>query len=348
MKGKWFLMLALVLVAAIMTGCAGTIVVVNPTAAPTQEAAVNETAQSPAAQGALRTGLAIIANAKAENAASVEYDVSVAAVTVDEAGVITACTIDSLNPKVTIDATGAITSDIQAPVSTKTELGDSYGMKAYAGAAYEWYEQAASLAAYAVGKTVEELKTGAVDENGKAPAGSDLAATATISIGGYVDAIEKAVANASVLGAQSGDTLRLAVISGLTDSKAATADKEGVAQLNCDVVALTENGGVITSCVIDSVQAKVGFDAAGTIAALSLPFQTKTELGEGYGMKAYAGAKYEWNEQAASFASYVTGKTVEQVAGIAVTDGKPADADLSATVTISIGGFTALIEKAMA
>ncbi len=63
-------------------------------------------------------------------------------------------------------------------------------------------------------------------------------------------------------------------------------------------------------------------------------------------MKAYAGSQYEWNEQAANFAAYVTGKTAADVSGIAVTEGKPADADLAAGVTIAIGGFQALIAKA--
>ena len=66
-------------------------------------------------------------------------------------------------------------------------------------------------------------------------------------------------------------------------------------------------------------------------------------------MVAWGGAKAEWNEQAASFAAYVTGKTAEEVAGIAVTESaKPADgSDLASSVTISIGDFQALIEKAM-
>ena len=64
-------------------------------------------------------------------------------------------------------------------------------------------------------------------------------------------------------------------------------------------------------------------------------------------MKAIAYAKFEWNEQAANFAKYAKGKTVNQIANIAVTEGKPSDADLSATVTIKIGGFQALIKKAM-
>jgi hypothetical protein len=59
-------------------------------------------------------------------------------------------------------------------------------------------------------------------------------------------------------------------------------------------------------------------------------------------------AKAEWNEQAAAYASYITGMTADEVAGIAIDETtKPADGtDLRSSVTISIGGFQALIEKA--
>ena len=68
---------------------------------------------------------------------------------------------------------------------------------------------------------------------------------------------------------------------------------------------------------------------------------------KGYGMKAWGKATFEWNEQAANFAAYVTGKTVAEVTGIAVDEAtKPADADLAATVTIKIGTFQELIAKA--
>jgi len=350
MNRKLAIFLVLMLVAALLTGCAGTTVIyqTNCTCPADNAAAETVVENVQTAEGAVKTGLAIVAGATGENAASIEYDVSVVAVNVDDAGVITSCVIDSLGATVAIDAAGAITSDISAAPATKNELGDSYGMKAYAGAKYEWYEQAAALADYAVGKTVDELKTGAIDESGKAPAGSDLASTATIYLGGYVNAIVEAVNNAQHLGAQAGDELKYAVIASLSDSTAATAEAAGNAQLNLDAVALTVKDGVITSCALDSLQGKVAFDASGAITSdLSAPMQTKNQLGEAYGMKAYAGAKYEWNEQAANFAAYVTGKTAADVAGIAVSEGKPSDADLSASVTIAIGGFQGLIEKAM-
>ena len=65
-------------------------------------------------------------------------------------------------------------------------------------------------------------------------------------------------------------------------------------------------------------------------------------------MVAWGGAIAEWDAQAAAYASYITGKTPAEVAGIAVTETTaPAEADLATSVTISIGGFQALIAKAM-
>ena len=357
---KLAIILTLAMLISLLAGCAGTPVIYytdctcpvgSHTETPNEE--VPSTEAPVLAEGAVKTGLAIItsvgkstsATAEAEGVA--DYDVTIAAVNVDENGVITSCYLDSIGASVKFGADGVITSDVTASVLTKNELGDNYGMKAYGGATYEWYEQAQALANYAVGKTVEELRAGAVNEAGKA-ADADLPSTATIYLGGYVAAIEAAVANAQNLGAQAGDVLKVAVLCGLTDSKSADAEKAGNAQLNVDAAAITMNGETITSCFIDSVQAKVAFGTDGVITSdVAAAVQTKNQLGEGYGMKAWGGATYEWNEQAANFAAYVTGKTAADVAGIAIDEGtKPTDADLSTSVTIAIGGFLALIAKA--
>jgi len=358
-------LLVFVLLASLLAGCAGTPVVyyTNCTCpvesheeTPAETVAQPQSAETEqvAAEGAVKTGLYISAGIGDSKAASAEengeakYDVTMVAVLVDDNGVIQDCIIDGISTSVTFDADGAITSDLTAAPQTKNELGDNYGMVAWGGAIAEWDEQAAALASFAVGKTVEELKNGAIDETGKAPAGSDLASCATIYLGGYVSAIEAAVANAQHLGAQAGDTLKLATITGIDSSKNADAENAGNAQLDATVTALTMNGETITSCAIDAVQAKVAFDAAGSITSdISAPVATKNALGENYGMVAWGGAIAEWNEQAASFASYVTGKTAAEVAGIAVDAGtKPTDADLASSVTIAIGGFQGLIAKA--
>lgn len=143
----------------------------------------------------------------------------------------------------------------------------------------------------------------------------------------------------------------LSIVANIGDSKPAAADAEGEAKYDVTMVAvLVDDNGVIQDCVIDGISTSVKFDKAGAITTdLTAPVQTKNELGEAYGMVAWGGAIAEWNEQAASFAAYITGMTADEVAGIAVSEStKPADgSDLASSVTIAIGGFQALIAKAM-
>ena len=364
-KSAFFL--TVLLVASLIVGCAGTpVVYYSDCTCPTgSHEAVNTPVETtpvestPAetyvpAEGAVKTGLYLTtdvtcsADASAEAEGQAKFEATMVAVLVDAGGVIQSCRIDGINTSVGFGADGVITTDLTAAPQTKNELGENYGMVAWGGAIAEWDAQAKALADYAVGKTVEELKNGAVDETGYAPEGSDLASSATIYLGGYVSAIEAAVNNAQHLGAQAGDELVLACTTDISSSTNADAENAGLAQLDVTVTALTLNGETITSCTIDAVQAKVNFDAAGAITSeLASHVATKNELGPDYGMVAWAGAIAEWNEQAASFASYVTGKTAAEVAGIAVDESThPTDADLSASVTIAIGGFQALILKA--
>ena len=354
MKKILALILTIAMTAVLFTGCTGTTVVIGECTCPVEH---EETQPAPEAEGALKTGLAVSTSIKdtvsatAEANGAAKYDVTLAAVTVDDNGVIQSCIIDSIPATVEFDTTGAVVSDITAAIATKNELGENYGMVAWGGAIAEWDAQVAAVANYAVGKTVEELKNGdIVMTTGKAKDGTDLQSSATIYLAGYVYAIEAAVNNAQHLGAQAGDELVLATLPSVKSSTPADAENAGNAQLDADIAVLTRNDGVITSCYIDSVQAKIAFDATGTVTTdLTAPVQTKNQLGENYGMVAWGGAIAEWNEQAASFASYITGKTADEVAGIAVSEStKPADgSDLASSVTIAIGGFQALIAKAM-
>ena len=358
MKKNFLLMITVVLVMALLAGCAGTVVVVGDCTCPTEGGNVTVDTQPVVGDGEtpLKTGLAVSTkisdsvSATAEKNGSAAYDITIAAVTVDENGVIRSCKLDSVPATVNFDAAGQIVTDLTAVIDTKNEKGANYGMVAHGGAVAEWDAQVAALCNFAVGKTVEELKNGAVSESGYAPEGTDLASSATIYLGGYVSVIEAAVNNAKYLGAIDGDELKLVTLNTVGSSVSATAEKAGTAQLDANIAVVTVKDGVISSCIIDAVQAKISFDTAGAITTdLTAAVATKNELGENYGMKAWGGAAYEWNEQAASFAAYVTGKTAAEVAGIAVTETtKPADGtDLAASVTISIGDFQTLIAKAL-
>ena len=297
---------------------------------------------------ALKTGLVVSTtihdSSSATNArdGAIRHNVTMVAVTVDEAGVIHACAIDELATTVAIDPAGNIVSDTSAPVLTKNELGDSYGMVAWGGAVAEWDEQVAALCDYVVGKTPEEVMRGSLNEGGYA-ADADLASSATIFLGNFVYLIGEAAKNAEYLGAQEGDNLVLASESSLASSQ------EGRAQLDSTVTAVTLRDGVVTSCILDALAVSVAFDGTGTITTdLLAPILTKNQFGDDYGMVAYGGAIAEWYEQAAAFAAYVTGKTAAEIVGIAVDEsGSPTEADLPSSVTIYVGNFQRVLCKAL-
>ena len=165
-------------------------------------------------------------------------------------------------------------------------------------------------------------------------------------MGSFIWGIEAAVNNASYLGATAGDELVITSIAKSTGSKAATAEEAGAAQVDANVAVVTKNGDVFTSMILDSVQSKAEFGADGVVTTEAGAVSSKNQLGENYGLKAYSPIGKEWNEQAAAFCAYVTGKTAAEAAGIALTETTaPAETDLASSVTIAVGDFMALIEK---
>ncbi len=301
----------------------------------------------------VKTGLAVItaANSKStdagENPGLAQIDSTVVAVTVDGRGKIVKCVIDTVQSKIKFDTSGKLTTPLDTLFPTKNELGDGYGMRKVSQIGKEWNEQAAALAKYVEGKTVKEVKNIAVDES-KRPTGSDLKTSVTMSIGGYIAAIEKAVAQVQELGASSSDELGLGIVTNMGHS-ANAGENPGLAEAYSTYVAITQDSkGKITSCVIDASQGKINFDASGKITSdLKAAIKSKNELGEDYGMKKVSPIGKEWDEQAAAFAKYVTGKTPSEVADIAVNEkGRPTGRDLLATVTIGIDDFQAALVKA--
>ena len=350
--------LSLALSLGLLAGCGTTAVVAvpapTPSVAPTEAPAAQPSSPVDASSGeAVKTGLSLITSVGSSTSASAEgdglaqADITLVAVTVGEDGVIDDCVIDAIQSKVNFDAAGQLITDLSTPVASKNERGDDYGMRKASSIGKEWNEQAQAIADYVTGKTIDQVTGIAVTEDGKA-GDADLAASVTMSIGGYLEGIQQAVANAQHLGASKGDTLVLTSTTSLTDSKSASAEEDGLAQAYATVGAITMNGDTITSMVIDAVQASVNFDTAGQITTdLTAAQPSKNQLGDDYGMRKASSIGKEWYEQAAGFAAYVTGKTPAEVSGIAVTeDGKAADADLAASVTISIGAFQTLVDKA--
>ena len=142
----------------------------------------------------------------------------------------------------------------------------------------------------------------------------------------------------------------LAAVSSLANSKSAAADADGLAQTDAEVVAVTvDQDGKIVDCKIDGIQAKINFSADGQLKTdVATTFPTKNEIGADYGMAKASPIGKEWNEQVASLAEYIKGKTLDEVLAIGLDDQKHAtDAALTASFTIRIDTYVAAIAKAV-
>ena len=302
----------------------------------------------------VKTGFAVVSGFHGTQDATADADGVVtvypmyAGVMVDMDGKIVKCVIDSYQAKVTFDAAGMITSDLTAPIKSKVELGDAYGMKARSELGKEWYEQAAAFAEYCVGLTAEEVAAIPMDESGHA-SGDDVRSGATITVSEIIKAVVAACENAQDLGAMASDKLGVAAeVEVASRSKDATADEDGAGYAYAYYTATTfDADGKITSCVLNASQFSANFNNKGQITTdLETPQYDKQTLGDDYGMKARSGIGKEWYEQANFFADYVKGMTAEEVVNMAVTDGYAADADVLAGTTVHVMDFQAVIAMA--
>lgn len=141
----------------------------------------------------------------------------------------------------------------------------------------------------------------------------------------------------------------------IAKSKSYAADEEGVmvdalAQMDTTMAAVTlDSEGKILNVKIDMVQPKVNFDAEGQLVTdTAQPLQTKVEMGDAYGMEKASGIGKEWYEQIAALEDWMVGKTIDQVMGIQLNDESvPTEADLTSSVTVSVGGYLAAVKEAV-
>ena len=95
----------------------------------------------------------------------------------------------------TLDDRGRIARvlwDAQEGGASKKQLGDRYGMQSASPIGREWHRQVAALEEYAVGKTPAELSAMGLDDKG-APTAEELTSSCTISVAGFLKAMEAAV-----------------------------------------------------------------------------------------------------------------------------------------------------------
>ena len=277
-----------------------------------------------------------------------------AAVLLDDAGKIVYVDIDSAQNKGTFDAAGAVVKAEAAP--TKTEKAGDYGMKGASAIGKEWFEQMAALEQYFVGKTLEDIKAIEVYEkdasNKAVPAGEDLKTSVSISIEGYVAAVEKAIANAvEVKGVAKVGVGSVASVSGKNAVAASTGVEAAPGRIETNVtftgVAFDKDGKVLVA-LLDDAQNQGTFDATGAVVkAEAAP--TKQEKGADYGMVKASAIGKEWFEQANALTAYFVGKTADEIKAIAVdAEGVTTVEDLKTSVSVGIDEYLASFAKAVA
>jgi hypothetical protein len=127
-----------------------------------------------------------------------QVDTYIAAITIDGSGKITKCSLDTAQTVVNFDAEGVLASDVAAPVFTKTEKKDDYGMRNASGIGKEWFEQADAFSKWCVGKTLDQVKGLKLKEveGHNVPDVPELSASVTMDVATFIQAVEKAFANA--------------------------------------------------------------------------------------------------------------------------------------------------------
>lgn len=291
-----------------------------------------------------------VISADTDSNGSAEVTSTFAAVLLDGKGKIVKCAIDNATNTLSFTSDGKYVKAEE--FKTKYETGKDYGMVTYGGSEKEWFEQVDAFCTLVEGKTLQDVKS-LIASDGK---GSDEVVNAgcTIVITDFINALEKAVNNATDSSATLGDTLKLGVISNQTDSKDATEEAAGVNEVDTTVTAAAIKEGKVTAMTTDALQAQVTFDIKGiSNVEASTKITTKAEAGDDYGMVAYGtdlngdGTIKEWYEQAEEFDKACVGKTADEISALALDTGYGVDTLQSAGCTINIDDIVKSAVKAV-
>jgi hypothetical protein len=287
-----------------------------------------------------------------------QVDTVIVAAAFDADGKVMQVAIDTSQSKVAFDQDLQLTTDVSVEGETKVELKDRYGMKRASTIQKEWFEQAAELEKWMIGKTVAEIKAMKTKERDEShphvPDVPELTSLVTITVQDYIAAIEEAY-NTAVEVPEGGAKFGLGHVVDLGSSKS-YANVDGketlpLAQVNTTLAAtLFDADGKVIHTIIDTCQTKVTYDKDGKVTAdkTAAP-KSKKELGDGYGMKRASSIGKEWFEQIAELEKWMAGKTVPEIKAMKLTagdhPGAPDEADLKSLVTMTVGDYIAAVEE---
>ena len=320
--------------------------------------------ETPATEAEYKLGMGVAVDMSSSATGNAQVDATVAAVVLDAEGKIVSCRIDVAQNKMKVVG-GAV--DTAATFKTKMELGTAYGMagkvdKDGNGVMLEWDAQAKAFESYVVGKTGAEVAALQTQEAGGHQIAVDTAlleAGCSMQITDFMAAVAKACADEQGMAFKAvpgSFTLGVAAKTSAADSKAATAEADGLVAMYSDIACAVVADGKVIATLNDAIQPKIDITVAGVPTAQEFK-GTKRELKEGYNMAAYGqpnvegGTVKEWYIQSAAFSNYVLGKTATEIAGMQTKEVNAhqisvEQALLDAGCTMQITGICAVVAQA--
>ena len=311
-----------------------------------------------------KLGLGVVVSTASSKEGNAQVDATIATVVTDAEGKIVLCRIDVAQNKMAI-ADGAV--DTAKTFETKMELGSRYGMEGKVdndgnGVMLEWDAQAKAFESFVVGKTGAEVAALQTQEAGGHQIAVDqalLEAGCSMQITDFMAAVAKACADEQGMAFKAVPgtfTLGVAAKTAAADSKAATAEADGLVAMYSDIACAVVADGKVIATLNDAIQPKIDITVAGVPTAQEFK-GTKRELKEGYNMAAYGqpniegGTVKEWYIQSAAFSSYVLGKTAAEIAGMQTKEVNAhqisvEQAPLDAGCTMQITGICAVVAQA--
>lgn len=275
-----------------------------------------------------KLGMGIVVSTASSKEGNAQVDATIATVVTDADGKIVLCRIDVAQNKMAI-TDGAV--DTAKTFETKMELGSRYGMEGKVdndgnGVMLEWDAQAKAFESYVVGKTGAEVAALQTQEAGGHQIAVDTAlleAGCSMQITDFMAAVVKACNDDQAQSFKTAGEFKLGVAAktAAADSKAATADADGLVAMYTDFgAAVVGADGKILAALTDAIQPKIAINTLGEIVDKTF-VDTKRVLKSGYGMEGKVdnngdGVMKEWFEQADAYAKYAVGKTGAELKGM--------------------------------
>ncbi len=142
--------------------------------------------------------------------------------------------------------------------------------------------------------------------------------------------------------------LGLGHVISIEKSRDKTEDKSAKAQADITIMAVGfDMDGKVVSAELDVAEASVEFDEnMAVVTDTAGEFKTKKELGVDYGLIKASVIGKEWFEQAQALEEWMVGKTVDEITGMKIEDGKTAEEDLVSSVTVGVEVYLEALKQA--